>query len=153
VDCERDPFTCDRRVVRLVRVAGTDRWRIADEEGKRMARGVKGSGTQTKPAEPVDAERGRRQIVSLAVRYGLTAEDLAGVAEQVRQMAGLVGRWREVETAVMGELLAARDGRSLVELAAQATEEAWQRVAGEFERAFPGYRAQLVKGRVSVQEA
>ena len=114
-----------------------------------MTRGVKGSTVPTS----IPPEQARRQIFQIAVKAHLTAEDLAAVAEQVKQVGGLVGEWHALEAKILLELLASRNGASLVDLATAASEEAWQQVAANFETAFPKFKAQLVKGQVQVVEA
>ena len=111
-----------------------------------MPRGVKA---------PVDLnpEIGRRQLFSIAVKYGLTEQDVQGVCDQIMAINNLVDQWHKLEAATMTDFMAHRNGESLAELAERASDAAWEHVAALFSNKFPGYVATLIKGVVRIQEA
>jgi len=145
LDCRRDE--CNKRVIHFRRITGTDRFTIIQDEEveDKMPKGVKA-------VINMDPETGRRQVFSLVVKYGLTGSDMAMVAAQIEQVERLLDKWHATEGEMLIGMLPGRAGRTLIELAEQSSAQAWAEVAGEFERQFPGYTAELVKGKVRVQE-
>lgn len=129
-----------------------------------MPRGVPGSGKRASPgtAKAVEfiasssegnRDQGRREVFMLAVRFGLSREDLDRIGCQVAGVAALETNWHAEEGVVLAEMLASRNGHSLLEVAEAASAAAWENVAAEFGRMCPGFVARLVKGRVQVLEA
>jgi hypothetical protein len=110
-----------------------------------MTRGVKA---------PVDVnpETGRRQLFSIAVKFGLTAADMQAVSEQLEAVNELIAQWHALETTTLEEFLAHRNGESLMDLAERASSVAWEQMAIAFGQQFPGYYASLERGQVRVRE-
>jgi hypothetical protein len=139
---------CNRRVLHFRRIAGTDHFQIVNEEEPKVPRGI----PNTKPID-INPETGRRQLFSIAVKYGLTVSDLQNVADQLAAMDILIGQWHDTEVTIMTDMLTRRNGESLAVIAESASGAAWAKVADQFAQQFPGYQATLVKGVVRVQES